>query len=92
MNFIAYVAQAPWALAAFVVCLAALVIGSALGIVVVARMTACSAADAAHALATVLTALRRKQPVSGGVPVAQAAPADDSVQPPTESRLKGVEF
>lgn len=53
-----YVEQAPWALVVLVVCLGALVLAAAFGIVAVARLTTCSANEAANALATVLTAFR----------------------------------
>jgi hypothetical protein len=62
MNVASYAEQAPWALAIVGACATLLVVGSAAGIVVIARMTTCTAIDAANALATVLAALRRKTP------------------------------
>lgn len=54
----AYIEQAALALAVFGGCVALLVIGVTIGIIAVARLTSCTAAEASHALATVISAVR----------------------------------
>jgi hypothetical protein len=62
MSMEAYLEQAHWALVVVPACLVLLIVGSSLGIVTIARLTACSATEAAAALATVLGVFRRRSP------------------------------